>query len=85
MTENKRPFEPTHVFTHKYAKEHVLRKYLVGTAGIREDQFRIQVSFIPPFDGRVQMLSFTQTQDNELQLQVDEPAKLDDVSRVRCG
>ncbi|KAK7920291.1 hypothetical protein PG985_008313 [Apiospora marii] len=60
MNEKQNPFKPTHVFGHKYAKEDVLRTYIIETAKLREDQFRIE------------------THDNKLQLEVIEPAKLEE-------
>ncbi|KAK7949038.1 uncharacterized protein PG986_009924 [Apiospora aurea] len=41
MAEEKK-FEPTHVFTHPYAKPRVLRKYLIEKAKMKPSQFRIQ-------------------------------------------
>jgi len=86
MTDNQTPFKPTQVFTHKYANENILRTYLVDTAGLKKDQFLIKVSFILPVGVNLQILSYTQIQDHDIQIQITgEPSKLEEVSLVLCG
>ncbi|KAK8101858.1 hypothetical protein PG999_012232 [Apiospora kogelbergensis] len=42
MADNQKPFKATHTFTHKYTREHILRKYLIDTAKLTTEQFRMQ-------------------------------------------
>ncbi|KAK8039847.1 hypothetical protein PG993_008258 [Apiospora rasikravindrae] len=35
-------FDPTHVFTHAYARRAALSNYLTAKLGLREDQFQIE-------------------------------------------
>lgn len=84
MAEDQTPFKATQTFTHKYANEMVLRTYLMGTAGLKETQFRINVSSILPVDRSLQILSYSQIQDNKIEIQLTgESAKLEEVSLVQ--
>lgn len=83
MADNQKPFKATHTFTHKYTREHILRKYLIDTAKLTTEQFRMQVSFVLSVHENPQILTNIQTEDNNLGLEItDETVKLEEVSLI---